>query len=412
MLSVSFQKISKYVYFLVLLALVIDIGGGLGIKYAISGLLLIWVAVLIAKYGMRGNLIIEFGVLLYFVFSACYALLWGVEAENVYRQLSFVVYFPLLFVVQRLPRDVSVELFRQVLLVGSVIVIGTFSSILLFPLSVAIWNTLGETYRLGFIGVQNIDGEIFPIVYYRWSMWLIPAFVLSVGRHNISALVIGIAGAMTLSTSVIAFSLLGTVLLIFALRIQRSYSLKTVIYLVILTVGAVVVATMFYEVSGTLFEKIVSKLSTDSESTLIKVGHIEGVLQSMQTTVMNLLFGTGVGSEFYSPGTQSYTINIEVSHFNFVRQFGLIGGAIFFGYVFYVIASAYHTDALGKRWAIGLLMLFGAAGTNPLLMSPVFMVVLMTVRAYIVCFRMEKTYGLQSESVNNSAGTDFGRSEF
>jgi len=246
MLSVSFQKISGYVYFLVLLALVIDIGGGFGIKHAISGLLLIWVIVLIAKYGVRGNLIIEFGVLLYFVFSACYALLLGVEAENIYGQLSFAVYFPLLFVVQRLRRDVSVDLFRQVLIVGSVIVIGTFASILLFPLSVAILNTLGETYRLGFFGVQNIGGEIFPIVYYRWSMWLIPAFVLSVGRHNISALIIGIAGAITLSTSVIMFSLLGTVLLIFALRNQHSYSLKTVIYLVILTVGAVVVAVMFY----------------------------------------------------------------------------------------------------------------------------------------------------------------------
>jgi len=154
-----------------------------------------------------------------------------------------------------------------------------------------------------------------------------------------------------------------------------------------------VVAVMFYEVLGALFEKIVSKFSTDSESTIIKVGHIEGVLQSMQTTVMNLLFGMGVGSEFYSPGTQSYTINIEVGHFNFVRQFGLIGGVIFFGYVFYVITSAYYTDALGKRWSIGLLMLFGAAGTNPLLMSPVFIVVLMTVRSYIVRFRIEKTHG-------------------
>lgn len=82
-----------------------------------------------------------------------------------------------------------------------------------------------------------------------------------------------------------------------------------------------------------------------------------------------------------------------MSHFNFLRQFGLIGGFIFFGYIFYVIAGAYGTDALGKRWSIGLLMLFVAAGTNPLLMSPIFLVVLMTVRAYILRFNMEKRRG-------------------
>jgi hypothetical protein len=145
-----------------------------------------------------------------------------------------------------------------------------------------------------------------------------------------------------------------------------------------------------FSIIGLLYENVVSKFSASSFSTSVKLGHIEGVLASVNASTSNALVGMGVGSEFYSPGNDSYVTNIEVSHFNFVRQFGLIGGAFFFGYVLYVIVSAFATDALGKRWAIGLLMLFLAAGTNPLLMSPVFMVVLVTVRSYVARFEDER----------------------
>lgn len=296
--------------------------------------------------------------------------------------------------VLKLPRNVTEKLFRQILVVGAVIVIGTFFIILIFPLSVAMWNHLGTHYRLGFLGVQSIVGKFFSNVYYRWSMWLITAFILSVGRYNIAALVIGIAIVITLSTSVIMFSLLGLLLLIFALGIKPVNSVKFVIFLVMLFIVVAMVAVMFSEVAGVVFENVVSKFSASTESTAIKLGHIEGILQSMQESTMNLMFGMGVGAEFYSPSLRTYTIDVEVSHFNFLRQFGLIGGFIFFGYILYVITKAYQTDMIGKRWSIGLLMLFVAAGTNPLLMSPVFMVVLIVVRAYVLRFRMEKLYGI------------------
>lgn len=390
MLSLSFGKISKYIYLLTLLALLIDIGGGFGIKYVLSGLLLVWALVLLAKYGVRSNLIIELGVLVFFLFCAWYAVVRGVGVANIYGQLSFVVYFFTLFVVRWLPRDLTADLFRKVVVLGAVIVIGTFLSILFFPGSKIVWNQIDETYRLGYLGVQDIAGETIPSVYYRWSMWLIPAFILSVGRHNASALVIGIAAVFTLSTSIIAATLVGMVLLNFAVRSQHAYSLKIATYLFVLMIAAVMISDTIHDVAGILFEQVTSKFSPGSESSSIKLGHIEGALQSMQGSAMNVLFGTGAGSEFYSPGIDDYTINIEVSHFNFVRQFGLIGGLMFFGYIFYVIVSAYQTDVLGKRWAIGLLMLFVAAGTNPLLMSPVFIVVLMAARASIERFHVER----------------------
>lgn len=392
-MSISIEQIGRFVYFAVLGSLIIDIGGAFGLKYFVSALLLLWALMLIVRVGIRRDLAIEFGVLLYFGFSVCYSMFRGLDLADIYGQVSFVIYFSLLFVVLYVPGETTAKIFRQVAVLAAVIVIGTFLSILLYPPSAIAWNAIGDTYRLGYLGIQSIGGQEIPNVYFRWSMWLIPAFLISIGKYKISSILIGAAALITLSTSVIVFTLLGTVLLVFTSRNRYTVSIKGLSYAGVLAVGVLMVLELNYSVFGLLYENVASKFSASSFSTSVKLGHIEGVLQSMQASISSMLFGTGVGSAFYSPGIHDYAINIEVSHFNFVRQFGLIGGAVFFGYVLYVIVTAYMTDAVGKRWAIGLLMLFGAAGTNPLLMSPVFMVVLVTVRSYVASFSDEKVCG-------------------
>ena len=388
--SISIEKVCRVLYAAVLVSLVLDIGGAFGLKYGISALLLLWVLVLLVMAGIRRDLSVEFVVLLFFGFSACYSIYRGIEIPAIASQLSFIVYFALLLVVLHIPRDATSDIFRRVMIFGSLIVFGTFLVILLFPITLVAWKTLSDTYRLGYLGLQNIGGQVLPNVYYRWSMWLIPAFIVSIGRFPIATVVIGSAVLITLSTSVIAFTVLGTLLLAILLQHRQSFSPKNLGILVLASLSILAVVELNFSIAGLLYENVISKFSASTYSTSVKLGHIEGVLDSMHASISYALFGMGVGSEFFSPGVDRYVTNIEVSHFNFVRQFGLIGGAVFFGYVLYVIVSAFATDALGKRWAIGLLMLFLAAGTNPLLMSPVFMVVLVTVRSYVARFEDER----------------------
>ena len=386
---ISTQTISKSVFLIVLGSLIVDIGGAFGLKYGAMALLLAWVLVLIVLAGIRKDLWLEFVVLLYFMFSACYAAIRGVDLSSIYSQLSFVVYFFLLFVVLNTPHGVASRTFRHVMVFASLIVFATFLSILLFPASAVLWHAFGDTYRLGFLGLQPIADQTFPNVYYRWSMWLIPAFIISIGWHRVAAVLIGGAALITLSTSVIVFTVLGTLILVVLLHEQQSYRLSSLGLLAIMMVAVLFVSDSAYSIAGLVYENVTSKFSATSFSTSVKLGHIEGVMQSLQSSTAFTLFGMGAGSAFYSPGIGDYTINIEVSHFNFVRQFGLVGASIFFGYVLYVIYSAYQTDALGKRWSIALAMLFAAAGTNPLLMSPVFMVVLVIVRSHVAHFAAE-----------------------
>lgn len=391
MMKFSSVKISKYLYLITLLILLVDIGGGVGIKYVAISLLMIWATALIAIYGVHKKFLNEIGVIIFFfAASVWYAVIRGVDIKNAISESTYVIFFIFFVVIQKVPREVASELFVKVIVTGSFLIIFTFVLLYTIPSSIELFGKLGKTYRLGFLGFQEIAGTVFPNVYYRWSMWLIPAFVLSIGRYNVASLIIGIACIITLSTSIIFFSLLGAAFLFFSMRSLRESNGTAAKTIIILTIIVGLAAIIFPDISSELFDNIASKFSSESQSTSLKLGHIEGIFEALQDSWVNLVFGMGVGSEFYSPGTGTFLINVEVSHFNFVRQYGLLISLLFFGYVFFSIVQAYRTDQLGKRWAIGLLTLFLAAGTNPLLMSPIFIIVLMIVNAYVCNFRLEK----------------------
>lgn len=55
----------------------------------------------------------------------------------------------------------------------------------------------------------------------------------------------------------------------------------------------------------------------------------------------------------------------------------------FFGYIILTFLKAYKIDSNGRLLAIGLATLFIAAGTNPLLISPVFFLMMVITRAYV-----------------------------
>ncbi|MDA3831983.1 MAG: hypothetical protein PF495_01170, partial [Spirochaetales bacterium] len=185
------------------------------------------------------------------------------------------------------------------------------------------------------------------------------------------------------STSLYFFSMQG-VLVLFLLK--RKFSMNTLKKIMVLFFVLLVVCLFNKDYFFSFSDNIFSKFFLASESTSIKVGHIEGILSVLSDSFLNFLFGTGAGSEFYSPGINAYTSNVEVSHFNFARQFGVVGFLMIFSYIMYAIFSSFRTDFMGKRLSVALMMLFMAAGTNPLFMSPVFIVFLVIVRAYSVIF--------------------------
>jgi hypothetical protein len=386
-LFLSRQKLPIFIYIALMGGLIFDIGGAFGVKHFITILMVFFAAAFIFKVENLKPMLFELNIIFFFLIGFAWSLILGISISSAWGVISFIVYFPLIMILVEIPRDRIVELFYKISVFSAVIVIATFIFIYLAPDLSSLINSFGNTYRLGYLGLNPSYESIVPNVYYRWSMWLIPAFIIGFGRKNISALIIFSAIVATLSTSLLFFSLLGAlVLFLLNRKISRNTLKKNMVLFFVLLVVFLFNENYFFSYLGDMF----SKFSVASESTNVKIGHIASILNVLSDSVLNFLFGTGAGSKFYSLGINAYTSNVEVSHFNFARQFGVVGFLMFFSYVMYAIFSSFRTDFMGRRLSVALIMLFLAAGTNPLLMSPVFIVFLVIVRAYSVRFYKER----------------------
>lgn len=382
------DKINKSIYLLVLIFLLIDIGGAFGFKYFGMSILHVWAIIFLIFKKFPKRILLDLYLFTFFILTSLYSALKGVPPSAIYSQVSFIFFFPFLILGLNLKRNILISYFIQIVFIGSLIIIGTFLLILLLPNAYKFFNNFANIYRLGYLGFKPGYEDI-PNVYYRWSMWLIPTLLYLIGGRIFYFIIVGIAVCLTLSTGIIVFCIIGSILILLI-----SYNDKMLQYKYVLCLGLLfTVIILIMDQNHTfhmLAQNVFSKLSLQSISTSIKIGHIIGIWEAMKTSPLNLLLGMGAGSEFYSPGYDAFTINVEISHFNFFRQYGIFGTSIFLLYIFYIIFNLYKTDFFGKKWAVGLLMLFFAAGTNPLLTSPIFIIPLMIGRAYSLTFRIER----------------------
>lgn len=101
-------------------------------------------------------------------------------------------------------------------------------------------------------------------------------------------------------------------------------------------------------------------------SDLIKIEAIESIFKFLNDDKTRYIFGSGVGSYFYSSGRGTMVNLVEVSFFDYFRQVGLLG-YIFFIYFLIIPFRKYFAN---ERWVlIAYLGYLAIALTNPLLVS-------------------------------------------
>lgn len=242
-------------------------------------------------------------------------------------------------------------------------------------------------YGLGYFGSNPLGNSIslfLPNVYPRWTLLLIPASILLLHGNTKQLIILIIATLLTTSTAAILFLMIGLFWASFENilkgKISKVYFKKILIFLVILFLSACTLYLLGY---NQIFYFLANKLG-DSPSTSVKIGHITSIIDIISTDLVTLILGMGVGSSFWSTGVNEMVTNVEVSHFNLIRQFGLPYALAFFSYILLLVIRLHRLrDENGRLLSIGLMVLFIAVGTNPLLLSPVFFLMLVISRAYI-----------------------------
>ncbi|WP_339263780.1 hypothetical protein MKY07_03140 [Solibacillus sp. FSL W7-1472] len=392
--SLKLNTYSKVWGFLILIFL-LDIGGGIGIKN-ISFLLVLILTVYLAlfyKKSLPKNLLLEFVIFIVcpLLLIAYSIIIFNEQIGSVISQVSAFTILGLLPSILFLGNKAS--LLKVLYSIGRVLfltVIATF--ILLYvaflvgghPLISQI-NGIAESLNLGYIGANPLGstlGFFIPNVYFIWSMLLIPFCLITYKNRTFDFYLGMIASCLTLSTGIILFLIIGILIVNIFYKIKFNLWNLTLILLFL--------PFLYILISNNIFNVIIDKLSITDPSTNVKVGHVQSIFGEITENVIFLFFGTGIGSEFFSVGSNSYVVNVEVSHFNLIRQFGLI---YFFIFTFYIFKISFELlniskDSTAKNIGIGLLMLYLCAGTNPLLISPVFFLWLIIARSYIFYEKM------------------------
>ncbi len=374
-----FIDFSKLLLSIMMFALLFDIGGGFGLKYLAISLVFLFFLLRLPSFSFPKSYFFDFFLFVVFVSISLLSAIRGNQLTPAISEISFLFFLILLVVGKGVGSDFYTNIFVKISLFGSFFIASIYFAIIIFPEVALSWARTAQDNRLGYLGLNPIVIGL-PNVYFRWSAWLVLGFSLCVFNRKFffSGLIL-FSSFLTMSSAII----IGQVLVVFAYIIfgVRS-SIKTLFYSVVVILMALGFFYFLKSNFASIYELVFSKLNSGSESTGVKIGHIYSIVSLLWSNPEYLIFGQGPGTPFYSEGVQAIVSNVEVSHFDLLRQFGLLGFLSFFMYFIFVLVRLLPLGNTGHAWIVGLFVMFMVAGTNPLLLSPIFFIPLIFARLF------------------------------
>lgn len=363
-----------------ILANIVDAGGGLGLKYASSVLLLV---LLLGKSKIKFNYIECILFIVCPILLVGYAIVFcGVGVSAAVSSVTFclAILFTIVLANEKVVIDDIMQFFLKCMCFVAIVTIILF--IIAYGLNLVgmanvfmkIGGYLQYSKRMGFLGYNYISGIFMPVVYFRCSMFLIFAqAVACYYKDKKSIVLIFVANMIVTTTANIIFTLIIIMCYIFGSSCSKKNKVMTGFFGGFTVVS--VLAIKFNDIYGKFYEYF-DDLTMKSESSQIKVGHITSIIENMFSNVRIFLFGMGGGSSFYSSGIERETTSTEVSQMECWRKFGTIYTMMFFLYILVVMYKLYKIEKRSRIISIGLGILFLATASNPQLLSPLFLSIL------------------------------------
>jgi hypothetical protein len=101
-------------------------------------------------------------------------------------------------------------------------------------------------------------------------------------------------------------------------------------------------------------------------SDIVRMGHIEGLKDLILNNPLIIITGSGMGSDFYSYGTDTYVSSIEWSYIDLWRQMGFLPFLLF---IIFLVTPLFKNNVAGNYKKFAFLSYLCIAATNPLLFS-------------------------------------------
>jgi hypothetical protein len=378
---------------LLFLANIYDPVGTLRVKYVVSvmaGLVAIWT---LGRLDMTAAEL--FAGLLLFVAWPTWAFLYGSMRNGdpfvgVTQVTPFLFALPLASLLTRVDARGTLRVFYACIFSLALVGIVCFGLVVLFPGSGVgsrvfdLLSTLHE--KEGFFGTKSFGDTQAPQFYFGSTLFLVPASVYYLFRSKtIYAALAFLALGLAWSKSGIAIVLVfGAIHFVYYLKegissSDSGTSKRRGVYLrALLPIGVLAAVVVSFLLVYPDFAKYIADTATgDSETAQLRIGHFRSIMDLFLQHPHYLITGQGVGIPFYSLGESDYVQSIEIEHLDAIRKFGL---PWFLGYTAVAFWSAWRLirarDVELRASGFALLSMYLAAGTNPLLITPLFIILL------------------------------------
>jgi len=383
------------VLLLLFLANVFDPGGTFGLRYFAFGVAVLSTFWTWTYFDLSARALTT-GLILFVVWPAWSLLLGAARGGDPFMaivQVAPFIFVPLLaLLLPALDDRTPSRLFYACLFFLALGVIVLFTLIVSFPASSVGQTLLEYLTRLdeqeGYFSTRSLGDQNVPWIYFRSTLFLVPAFVYYLFMNRLMrAGVILLALGVTLSKAGLTIALLfgvyyaGSALFagsapILADNTERLWRARMRRFLpVTLIVG---VAILIFSSLPAFSEEISDSWTGGSLTAEVRIGHIHSVMNLFLEHPSYLIVGQGVGVPFYSLGAFDYVQNFEVDHLNAIRKFGLLWFLGFSAVVFYSARRLIRCGEVeGRALGFALIAIYFAAGTNPVLLSDLF-IILMT----------------------------------
>ena len=320
--------------------------------------IIIYAPAILRDVQSKGNTLLLFYGVVFPVICICYSI--AVEATPIGNALSYGYVWLFLFLI-----PVIVSLRTNVI---NIFIIGTLIVALI----------INFIYLADVFGVISIYRN--PLVLFLYNMreiqygkGIAATFGYSIFYKSCPLILISLGYSIKnrryLLTAVYALSMIacGTranfyasiVMIVLILLFAEEKKSKRFIAIVLCVGVAVVFApTIFFRMQA------LNTIKVNSDN--IKILGIQSVFEHMNANPLRYVFGSGVGSFFYSSGRNAYVDVIEASYFDYFRQVGIFGFTLFLCFIIRPMKWLLNNE----KWLLFAYMAYLAvAYSNPLLVT-------------------------------------------
>ena len=248
------------------------------------------------------------------------------------------------------------------------IILGNFFSVI-FPIDPII--KFVKIFAMNFDDYDGVrqNNIILSKIYFHFTLFLPSAFAFFLYEKNyLKTILLSIAIILSISRGAIIATALISVIYILNYKSLKGLVIKLILFfitsLILIQIIDLLIPNIFFHFL---------ELNNSSNFTVsTRMNQFNLVFDVLLDNIDYLLFGMGSGTPIYSPFLNEFMYNLEIAPLEILRKYGVLFFILLFGSLIKIILQNLKSN---KRNSIILLSLLLATFSNPILTSPLFILI-------------------------------------